>query len=542
MTGIGPLQIWTLGLYPITTHWQQGALTPSSNIVKIMGNMRLGLVIICAGVCASQAPEPPSAQYADDMHADTTRAHVNVSRYQDIPENFIGFGWEMNAFLEYARLLPDPMFRQLCRNLAPARLRVGGITADWVTYQVPPRNSSEQLPDAAPLGGYWPPQEKPLPWSNFTALVSFVSEVGWELVFDLNELHGRNCHFNGTTHCVGEWDTSNLRTFLTAIRDHNVGPIQAFELGNELTRSDHINMSTNIADHLVLLDLVKSIWPTNTPPVVGPSTDICDESFEQFLESMYGRLEAVTYHSYPGGDGSGNATDLVDPQWLRNSIILEDKHANSTECIRMFKNMQQSRPDTKPRTKLWLTETNYSYNGVPVLRLFANGFFYLASLGQYAMSGVTLHSRWSLVSYGSFALIHPDMVVATDYWNVVLYHKTVGTRAFAAQNLAGDGLVYAYCSKNSSRVTLMALNPSNTSIEVAITGLPPFQVHYDYLLTAPSLDSTEVSLNGNNVSLGKNGQLPSLASLRQTGPIRIPKHSYGFFELEMALPQCQGTE
>ncbi len=99
----------------------------------------------------------------------------------DLPANFVGYGWEMDSFLGVADAgcaaagapdcvghLSDPVLRTALRHLSPGVLRLGGITADWVQYQLEP-------PPPAPigqLGGYWPVRERNLTAAKISVSIS----------------------------------------------------------------------------------------------------------------------------------------------------------------------------------------------------------------------------------------------------------------------------------------------------------------------------------------------------------------------------------
>lgn len=81
------------------------------------------------------------------------------------------------------------------------------------------------------LRGYWPNAEINLTVGHVRQLLSLANDTGLRLAFDLNELHGRDCHYHNTTQCNGKWDTSNVRAFLTYVRDNNLGAFLGFENG-----------------------------------------------------------------------------------------------------------------------------------------------------------------------------------------------------------------------------------------------------------------------------------------------------------------------
>eukprot|EP00730_Choanoeca_flexa_P000696 TRINITY_DN10301_c0_g2_i2.p1 TRINITY_DN10301_c0_g2~~TRINITY_DN10301_c0_g2_i2.p1 ORF type:complete len:172 (+),score=47.47 TRINITY_DN10301_c0_g2_i2:175-690(+) len=143
------------------------------------------------------------------------------------------------------------------KALAPYNLRVGGITADFVKYTM-------ATPCPSTSGGDgpwdWPTYERNITICALKSLLHVVKESNASLLFDLNELHGRNCHYNNTRTCVGDWDSSNVKNFLQFVKANDTLKDVSFlgwELGNELTRSGHITIDENIKDILQLAELVQ---------------------------------------------------------------------------------------------------------------------------------------------------------------------------------------------------------------------------------------------------------------------------------------------
>ncbi len=180
----------------------------------------------------------------------------------------------------------DPVFATIAGHLKGTTVRVGGITADWTRY-VPDAECGTDRAHCAPvvhdtviprLGGFWPTAPRNLSYSDFDALVSFFSNAGITLLFDLNELYGRDCQTSNPAYwlpqwCVGAWDTSNLVPFLQHIHDTfspQNSSLMGLELGNELVT--HLDASNNTADILTLATLVAQVWadaPEHAPQVRG---------------------------------------------------------------------------------------------------------------------------------------------------------------------------------------------------------------------------------------------------------------------------------
>jgi len=140
-------------------------------------------------------------------------------------------------------------------HLAPAVIRVGGITADWVKYT--DDGGRQPLRHGVQSGSTgWPTEERNLTMSTFMVLYDFMAAANLSLLFDLNELHGRNCHTpkpecpanpGCQAWCSGTWDMSNVRSFLQALHDKELvgegSPLYAFEVGNELIGHECVSRS-----------------------------------------------------------------------------------------------------------------------------------------------------------------------------------------------------------------------------------------------------------------------------------------------------------
>jgi len=363
-----------------------------------------------------------------------------------------------------------------------------------------------------------------------------------DLVFTLNEIHGRNCHVNGSK-CVGNWDTSNVKDFLTYLRDNKVGPIFGFELGNELTTNNyHMNIEENIADYITLGKIIAEIWPDirSRPALYGPSNDHCSEDTQTFMTATKSFLAGFTYHSYPGQSGSQLKTQLLSIDWLKQNIIEKDIGGNSSYCIQAWKQIGQP-----VGMKLWVTETNSAYNGVDgVLNAFYNSFWYLASLGQYAKTGVERHCRWALHGGDPTTFVntsHGTYSAVPDYWTAVLYKRLIGTNVLSTSGAFSEALVYAHCGKIQGAVTVIVINPSTSGVTLDISGISSAVPRDEYILTSPSLDSYVVQLNGKSLALNLDGSLPDLTPHTITdGDIILPPYSHGFIVFPKAAAQvCQ---
>jgi len=325
-------------------------------------------------------------------------------------------------------------------------------------------------------------------------------------------------------------DTSNAEAFLTYLRDHQIGPIYGFELGNEISNpyAPHLTIQENVDDYNTLNNLITKVWPNaqNRPPIIGPSTDYCNADTATFMQGTKSFLKGFSYHSYPGQDGSKLKTQLIDINWLKNNIILQDPHAHSQVCITTWEQIG------KPvGMELWVTETSSSYNGIDeVMNAFYNGFWYLTSLGQYAKTGVKRHSRWCLEGGDQFTFVNiseSTFSVLPDYWVAILFKRLVGTKVLQATSSFTQTLVYAHCGKAPGSVTLIVINPSSASVTLNLTGLTSLQ-RSEYIFTADSLSSYVIKLNSKPLYINSDGSLPMMTGIPGSGQPVLPAYSYGY--------------
>jgi len=460
---------------------------------------------------------------SEDVTIDTTTVAMTID------DRFVSSGWEMWSYTSWLTRLNNPVWRKLVANLGPGVLRVGGITCDWVYYDIP--SLSEKR-------GFWPDKPQNLTMDDFQALINLAAESNLQLLFDLNEIQGRNCHVNNTERCEGPWDTTNVEAFLTYIRDNKVGPIFGFELGNEMTNYDiHITIQQNVIDYNTLHSIMVKIWPdgASRPPLYGPSIDYCNADATTFMQGTKSFLTGFTYHTYPGQAGTNLTEQLVDINWLKENIILNDPHAHSEVCLQTWEQIG------KPAgLELWITETSSSYASVEgVMNTFYNGFWYLASLGQYALTGVGRHHHWSLVG-GTWGLINDStnpLSANTDYWIAVLHKKVIGTKVLKATSTFDQILVYAHCGKQSRSVTLIVINPSKVAVPLTLSGLTDLQ-RDEYILTAATLSSYDIQLNGKTLRTNPDGSLPPLNGQSASGQPMLPPHSYGFLVFSNGATIC----
>ena len=187
---------------------------------------------------------PPAAAAA----AAAAPVPITVSLRKTIavtPGTFLAHGWEpwtaTQAFVHF----DNPALIKTMSHLRGQTIRFGGISADWLDYVI-----SDVVTPACNWGR---PEGRPFtaggqcPFSTgaLDRLLDFVSSAGVELLFDLNELIGRNCTEAGKRgkgewcgDAPSPWETRPVLALLQHIAGRNESgqavPI-GFELGNVRT-------------------------------------------------------------------------------------------------------------------------------------------------------------------------------------------------------------------------------------------------------------------------------------------------------------------
>ena len=330
-----------------------------------------------------------------------------------LPETFVAHGWEPVTATQAFEHFADPAFARAFGHLRGQTVRFGGISADFLAYFVdanvaPACRWSDLVPFFA--------QDCDFPTGSFDHLLDFLLGAGVKLLFDLNQLSGRNCTQPGPkpwqpAQWCGDspapWDTAPVRALLTHVRSRGLEGLVGFELGNELHKPPHISPETATKDIGTLALIFAEIWSGETEPPVLYAHGTNDCPSRNSSDTM-AALQAVSSrsgfsaHSYPGG-GSGHAhmwwekydltTYLLDVHWLREETLSE-----VANCLAAWNDGPRAAGVTMAITEGAATYGNGWAAGAPQTNAFIHGFFTIAQLGQFAREGISMVARWSVTT------------------------------------------------------------------------------------------------------------------------------------------------
>ena len=386
--------------------------------------------------------------------------------------------------------LDDPLLRSAAKLLAPFYLRLGGSLSDQIVYEESTAAEGAAADGAGhcPVegaGGGDPTQDNPnsnpnptldgfakddgvrvgfrsgcLSRRRWDQLVAFCRDVGCQLVFTLNALHGRTrtpcpggtaCRLHKPTpacctNYTGAWDEANAGAFLR--RAAALGqPLGGVGFGNEVGGEHAIEAHLAASDYAAGLDrlrqLLQTLWPPpHTPLLLGPNALWDPVWFRELLRAAPW-LPALSYHLYPLGAGNGTARDVASK--VLRADFLDKLKPLAAGVAAAHASLASA------GTGVWVPELGGAYNsGRPkVTDSFVSSFWYLDSLGVLALAGTQVVCRQTLLG-GSYGLVElggppeaggggpPPRRLNSDMYAATLWRRLMGPRVLSVHVRADE--------------------------------------------------------------------------------------------------------
>ncbi len=251
---------------------------------------------------------------------------------------------------------------------------------------------------------------------------------------------------------------------------------------------------------------------------------------EDLLKAEGPGLNAFSYHFYggvsqrcaPHGSPGGTTPDAALTQdWLSRTDRDEAFYA-------------ALRDHFAPGKPIWLTETGETAcGGDPWASAFIDTFRYLNQLGSLAKKGVkvVIHNTLDASDY---ALIDESTLTPRpNYWAAVLWRRLMGITVLdTGDTHTLNVYLYAHCLRGKpGGVAVLAINADRNN--PGTLELPDASIRY--ALTSTDLMSSTVQLNGAELNLTSNGDLPPLDGAAQArGPLTLAPSSITFFAIPAA--------
>jgi hypothetical protein len=429
--------------------------------------------------------------------------------------------------------LSNPRLRKLAAALGPAYIRVSGTWANTLYFHDSDAPAPANPPEG--FGGV-------LTRAAWKSVVNFSKAVDGEVVTSF-------ATSMGTRDASGTWTPIEAKKFLDYTNSIG-GSIAAAEFMNEPTFATAAGVPKDYdaaaygRDFAVFQPFFRKAAPNSIllgPGSVGEGIDFVPVKLlpsKELLAAMDPNpVDVFSYHFYgavsercsaPMGGKSGTTPDAaLTEDWLTRTGTVEDFYAKLRDTY-------------APGKPIWLTETGQTAcGGDRWASTFLDTFRYLNQLGSLAKRDVkvVMHNTLAASDYG--LIDEKTLIPRPNYWAALLWHNTMGTTILEAGPAPSPSIhLYAQCMKNHpGGVTLLALNLSRTD---SLTLTVPEKA-MGYSLTASDLLSHTVQLNGKDLGVSANGDVPALSGFPAgKGTLALPPASITFFTLASANnPACK---
>jgi len=426
--------------------------------------------------------------------------------------------------------LSNPRLRKLAAALAPSYVRVSGTWANSTYFQ----DSDDPAPATPPtgFGGV-------LTRKQWRGVVEFSHAVDAKIVtsFAISP---------GVRDANGVWTPVEAEKFLAYT--HQIGgSIAAAEMFNEPSFASMggapkgYDAARYGQDFKVFHPFVKKAAPEMVilgPGSVGESGILTGGipgvpmlKSEDMLAASGPGIDAFSYHFY-GGVSKRCARGGQSPAGTTPEAALSVEWLSRTDRDEAYYAALRDR--FLPGGPIWNTETGETAcGGNPWAADFIDSFRYLNQLGTLAKRGVQVVIHNTLAA-SDYALVdETTLLPRPNYWSALLWRKMMGTTVLdAGASPSPDLHLYAHCLRNQpGGVALLAINADRTASQE----LDVPTASERYTLTARELLDNKVELNGIELKLGSNGNLPQLTGQSQAaGHVKFAPASITF----LAIPNA----
>jgi hypothetical protein len=414
----------------------------------------------------SQPTLPAQPVPTGPMTATTVTVSANPSG--NMPSRFVGLSYEKSK-------LSQPLFSGsnsniigLFKTLGNGVLRIGGNSVDETNWM--PSGAGQTAGQTAP--------------SDVTAFASFVSAVGWPVLYGVNLAQS----------------TPAVAAAEVAYAANALGPnLLGIEIGNEpdLYAGHYFPSTWTFSDYLTLWQSFASAILAQTPgvPLTGPVTAYNSAWFTSFAQNEGKSIVLLSMHYYRANGQSASSTIglLISYPDTNLQNDLAPLHAASQAAGVPYR----------------MAETNSFYNGgAPnVSDSYASALWvidHLFTIAQGGSVGVNLHGGGNGDGYTPIADNDGVVVEARPEYYGALLCALAGQGSLLATTIdAGSLNTSAYTVQNSASQLSLIVNNKDTAQNLQFTVTCPGAVKSAslQLLTGPSLASTSgVTIQGSAVN------------------------------------------
>lgn len=428
--------------------------------------------------------------------------------------------------------LTNARLRKLAAALGPAYVRVSGTWAN-TTYFPETEQASANPPRG--FGGV-------LTHQQWRSVIDFSKAVNADILTSF-------ATGVGTRNSEGVWTPDLARRWLDFTRSAG-GRIAAAEWMNEPSLAamggapQGYNAAAYGRDFKIFHAFARQAAPDMLiigPGSVGETTgdwgvaagydgsDLLLKARDLMAASQPARVDGFSYHHY-GAVSRRCISTGPRTQTTPEAALTEQWLARTDQTLAFYRRV---RDEFEPGKPFWNTETaDAACGGNPLANTFLDTFRYLDQLGRLAKQEVTVVAHNTLVASDYGLLNDKTFEPKPNYWGALLWRRLIGTTVLDSGVPIREGLhVYAHCLRGTpGGVAVLAINNNRTQ-PTSIT--MPLEAER-YALTA-SLEATSVQLNGRDLRLGGNDELPELRGQPiPAGPVELAPASIMFLAIPSA--------
>ena len=414
----------------------------------------------------------------------------------------------------------NPRLIKLAKDLGTAWIRVSGTWANKTYYDFDNKYGGK-VPE-----GF----QNVLSKEQWLSLLDFVKAVDGKLLVSI-----ANCP--GIHNADEPMDFSQAELLFRTSKEYGV-PISAAEFTNEpnLIALSGLPKGYTAADHARDHDLFGAWLRENYPEClfVGPCTVGDINLFgslsgagggmaagfemvttEQLLGDYKSAMDVFSYHYYNGVSERGAA---MGGHWPYEACLSEQYLAVAADCARQY---VARRDKYVPGGQMWVTESgDAGCGGNTWASTYADVPRTLNELGEFCTvtDGVIFHNTMASSDYGY--LKHGTFLPRPNYFAVLLWNRLMGKTCYAT-GIANEEGAHVYChSRKDGKDGCAYLIINNSWTETTTVELPgTAQV---YALTGKNgIRSRTMCLNGKELVLGENDELPALTGVEASGKLEI---------------------
>ena len=424
--------------------------------------------------------------------------------------------------------LSNRRLRLLAAALGPAYVRVSGTWANSVYFQNDDAPAMVKPPDG--YGGV-------LTRSQWKGVVDFAKAVDARIVTSFTIS-------SGVRDASGTWTPVEAKPLLAFTRSIG-GQIFAAELFNEPNLSSHgggpksYDAPAFARDSAAFRTFVTQVAPDMR--IAGPgdvmtanaTIDGAPTSQDLMTAEPVPRFDIFSYHFYPAVSQRCAPPTNKKVGTSQKDALTEAWLARTDQTFQAHKAVRDRYAAGAP---IWITETaQAACGGSPWAATFIDTFRYLDQMGRLAKqgAGVIFHNTLAASEYG--LIDQTNLQPRPNYWAALLWRRLMGPVVLDAGPTRAGLHVYAHCLRDRpGGVSVLAINTSDAP---AVLRLPaPTDV---YALSAPSLKSSSVLLNGRPLTMGPDDRIPELhAQPSKTARVTLAPKGIDF----IAVPAAQNAD